>query len=563
MQNKGTKSIIVIALIAVAFFVVVLGGITLTKNIGKSSNQISEEKAEEKLAKIVKKISATEVPARKATVELSTSNLADELPEITKYPITVKGNGEIDLEIFASPEKSGSNYDGWMIEVAEKFNNLGISVNGKTVSVSIRTMNSGEGADYIISEKYLPDAFSPSSMLWGSLIESQGGSIKLEAERLVGNVAGVLLTKKKQEELISNYGSVNMKTITEATAKNELIMGYTNPLASSTGMNFLLSTLYAFDPSNILSETAKEGFTSFQMNVPYVAFTTMQMRESASSGSLDGMVMEYQTYTNNSDLSRDYTFTPFGYRHDNPIYSVGTLDGDKREALSQFINYCLDNESQNLATKYGFNQLDSYKVEMPQVDGATVLNAQKLWKENKDTGKSITAVFVADISGSMDGEPLQQLKNSLINGAQYINEKNKIGLVTYNSDVYINLPIAEFNLNQRAFFTGAVEDLECMGSTASFDAIAVAMNMLLEEKKANPNTKVMMFLLSDGETNSGHSLSDIRSILKAYEIPVYTIGYNADIEALKTISEINEAASINANSDDVIYKLKSLFNAQM
>ena len=85
----------------------------------------------------------------------------------------------------------------------------------------------------------------------------------------------------------------------------------------------------------------------------------------------------------------------------------------------------------------------------------------------------------------------------------------------------------------------------------------------MEEKAANPDAKLMLFVLSDGETNRGHSLNDIEGILRTLKIPVYTIGYNANISALNNISSINEAASINAESDDVIYKLASLFNAQM
>ena len=46
-------------------------------------------------------------------------------------------------------------------------------------------------------------------------------------------------------------------------------------------------------------------------------------------------------------------------------------------------------------------------------------------------------------------------------------------------------------------------------------------------------------------------------------MPCYTIGYNANLSALSELSAINEAASINADNDDVIYSLKSLFNAQM
>ena len=73
----------------------------------------------------------------------------------------------------------------------------------------------------------------------------------------------------------------------------------------------------------------------------------------------------------------------------------------------------------------------------------------------------------------------------------------------------------------------------------------------------------MLFVLSDGETNIGSTLNDTKDIFETFGIPIYTIGYNADIAALKQISEINEAANINATSDDVVYQLKNLFNAQM
>ncbi len=112
-------------------------------------------------------------------------------------------------------------------------------------------------------------------------------------------------------------------------------------------------------------------------------------------------------------------------------------------------------------------------------------------------------------------------------------------------------------------FAGAVNDLKAWGSTATFDAIAVALKMMEEQRAANPNLKPMIFVLSDGETNRGHSLNDIMDIVQSLKIPIYTIGYNADIQALQTISSIDEAASINADTDDVVYKLGNRFNAEM
>ena len=85
----------------------------------------------------------------------------------------------------------------------------------------------------------------------------------------------------------------------------------------------------------------------------------------------------------------------------------------------------------------------------------------------------------------------------------------------------------------------------------------------MDEKAKNPSAKLMLFVLTDGDTNSGHSLNDVEGMLRALKIPIYTIGYNANIKTLQAVSSINEAASINADTDDVIYKLGSLFNAEM
>lgn len=559
MQKKDILSFVIIAIIAfLAIFTVIR-----STNSSDDTSVMTEDQAGKKLSKYLKNVNVSNIPARKANVELEETDLKEELPDISKYPLSVEGSADVVIEIFSSPEKAGEGSDSWLSTMAQEFNKQSNAVNGKSVAISVRSIASGLGSDYIISGKYVPDAFTPSNNLWGSIMEAEGANVTVVTDRMVGNVAGVLLSKSVAKDITDTYGEVNIKTITQATADNKIAMGYTNPLSSSAGMNFLLSTLNAYDPSDILSDTAIAGFQQFQTNVPFVAYTTLQMRESAKTGSLTGMVIEYQLYKNDPDLRSQYEFIPYGVRHDNPLYAIGNLSTDKKEALDLFISYCESEESQKLATKYGFNGMEDYKSNLADYDGSTIMSAQKLWKENKDSGRSISAVFVADVSGSMGGDAINQLKTSLINGSKYINDENSIGLVSYDSNVYVNLPIAKFDLNQRSLFTGAVQDLQEGGATASFDALAVALNMLLEEKEKNPDAKLMLFLLSDGETNTGLNLQQISGILKAYKIPVYTIGYNADIEALETISSINEAASINADSDDVVYKLKNLFNAQM
>lgn len=560
---KKNKGIVIIAAVGILVFAAVLGGLFLTRNIGKSSSAISQESADKKLEKMVKRIEPKEVPARKEAVELSTTSLQDELPDINTYPLTVQPATELYVEILSSPEKAGDGTDGWFNEVAQKFNQQGYEVNGQPASVAVRNVSSGTAVEYISSGKYVPDAISPSNTFWGEMIKAEGVPVEMLTDRLAGNVAGVLLKEEKYNALMDKYGAINMKTITQATIDAEIIMGYTNPFASSAGLNFLVNTLYTYDNNNILSDTAVEGFNSFQTNIPFVSYTTMQMRDAAESGALDGFILEYQSYANLPDLKREYIFTPFGVRHDEPLYAVGTLSEDKKQLLNMFKDFCLNDENQKLASEYGFNYMDEYVSETPEFDGDTLIKAQKLWKENKDVGTPIVAVFVIDISGSMDGAPLNMLKESMINSMQYIKPDHYVGMVSYNNDVYVNLPVGQFDLNQQAYFKGAISDLIATGGTATFDGIAVGVDMLEKALEEHPDAKLMLFVLSDGDSNTGYSLNDVRDILETYSIPVYTIGYNADIAALEKISSINEAASINAETDDVIYKLKNLFNAQM
>lgn len=561
-MNK--KAIGILACVIVLVCAAVFGGIYVTRNIGKSEKVISEESAEKRLAKMVDKINPETGTPVKSPIEYdSAEDEADELPDIDTCKVMVEAETSLYAEIYSSPEKAGSGTDGWLCEMAAEFNEQGYEIGGQKASVQIRNVNSGQALDYIATGKAVPEGFAPSSMLWVDMLNAKGTATETISESLVGNVAGILLSSKTNEQIVEKYGSVDLKAITEATEAGEFAMGYTNPFASSAGLNFLICTLERYDLENPLSETATAGFQKFQKNVPFVALTTMQMREAAENGSLDGFIMEYQSYANDTLLSSNYTFTPYGYRHDNPLVSIESTSPEKKEILKLFAEYCGTEKAMARATEYGFNGMKDYTCEYQPVSGDILTAAQKLYKTNKDNGRPVIGVFVTDVSGSMDGEPLIALQTSLINSMKYINPENYIGLVSYADDVTVELPIGQFNLEQQTYFKGSVENLYASGGTATFDAICVALNMIRKQMEEYPDAKPMLFVLSDGETNVGYNLHDIRDVLSGLKIPVYTIGYNADLSALQSISSVNEAASIDASTDDVVYQLKTLFNANM
>ena len=544
--KKNTVIFIGITFIVIILAIIGIAAIFKNHKTGKSTESM------------LKHINVTQSDPVKASISLDDNTLFDELPEITKYPLQVDSRGDVVIEVMTSPEKAGQNYEAWLIDVAEQFNKSGNQTkSGKTIGINVRSVTSGLAADYIISNKHTPQLFTPSNYLWGEYVNANGGNVKLYNERLVGNTAGLLIDKNSEYK--------TFEEIIKAVQDGKINIGYTNPQTSSTGMNLLLSIMKMGD-ENMFSDAGIENFTKFQTNIPFVAYNTMQMRDSAQKGTLDGMILEYQTYINEPNVNKLYNFIPFGVRHDNPLYVVNEeyLSDDELDAIQQFNDYCMSSSCQGIATKYGFNANDDYKSSV-EFTGSEVNKALEIYKSNKDNGKDIIAVFVADCSGSMYGDPIIQLKQSLSNGMQYINENNYVGLVSYSDDVTIEVPIAKFDMNQKAYFQGGINGLSANGSTASYDAVIVAMDMIEKFKADKPDAKAMIFLLSDGYQNVGYGINTVTPAIKESQIPIYTISYtaDADTDAMRELSEINEAATINADSEDIVYKIKSLFNSQM
>ena len=525
---------------------------------------LSYEDALDEIESLLTKIDVTTVEDPTLDIYSDTTSEADALADIDTFDITVEGDGEINIEIAAATELSSDSPDDWLNVVAEAFNEEGYTINGKSVTVTVRQITSGEAYTYIAAGAYEPEVFIPSNYLWGEMLDASGIETEQITDRIAGNTAGILIESETYEEFIEAYGEATLETVLEASIAGDLTFAYTNPYTSSTGLNMLTAMLKAFDEDDPLSSEAQEKLLEYQQTSPPVAYTTSVLRNQAAKGIINAMVMEEQAYINTAELS-DYVYIPFGVRHDHPVYTFDWCTDEEKEAAELFTEYCLSDENQELASDKGFNLHDDYEGDDCGLTGAEIITAQQVWKESKNGGNPIVAVFVADVSGSMSGTPLASLQSALVSASAYIGSDNYVGLVSYASDVTINLEIAQFDATQQAYFSGEVKSLIASGSTATYDAIIVALSMLAEAAEEIPDATLMLFVLSDGVQNVGYSIDRVTPIIAGMDIPVYTICYNYDDDngELATLSDINEAAALNAESDDVVNQLRNLFNVTL
>ena len=160
--------------VRVAIAATALTLVTAACGVGESSSEpLDQATAVDQLGELADEIGWVDNTIdRTASIPPPTgANLADTLPPITEFPIRVQAPASADtvVEIWSSTEKSGElgTTDGWMTEVAEKFNDAGITLaDGSVAGVDLRGVASGTAYQFIAHGQELPDGFTPSSQLW-------------------------------------------------------------------------------------------------------------------------------------------------------------------------------------------------------------------------------------------------------------------------------------------------------------------------------------------------------------------------------------------------------------
>ncbi|MFV2063438.1 MAG: VWA domain-containing protein, partial [Chloroflexota bacterium] len=520
---NATSTKLLVALLGLAFVVV-----ACAEGFGETE-PLDQADAEQQVVARADDMGWLDDPVtRKASVSPPEKELADTLPDIDEFALVVdpqQRSDQVVAEIFVSTEKSGSGTDGWMVEAAEAFNRSDQKLaDGRDAKVAIRKIASGTGYQFVAAGDDIPAGFSPSNQLWIEMARTHS-PMSVVRDQTVPNVAGIVMKDETAAELRAEYGELDTEALIEAVIAGDVVMGYTNPFASSTGLNFLLSVLDDFaegDEARLVAPDVASVFEAFQEQVPFVAFTTLQMRESVEkdNGTLDAFVMEWQTYVNSDSLRSGFEFIPFGIRHDNPLYAFDVAPAEEREVLDLFGSYLGRDELQKKAADLGFAPPD-YVSDVAVPSGETLIEAQKLWKDKKDAGRPVYAVFVTDTSGSMAGSRINAVQQALGSAREFINPDASVGMVEFSDVVKKRLDIAPFDLNQQARFAAAVQDMAPEGGTAMYDGIMLGLSMLVEQRAIDPSGKYMLVVLTDGETNEGASFGDVDEIIAGLRIPVF------------------------------------------
>jgi Ca-activated chloride channel family protein len=165
--------------------------------------------------------------------------------------------------------------------------------------------------------------------------------------------------------------------------------------------------------------------------------------------------------------------------------------------------------------------------------------------------KRARILLVLDISGSMDGEKLKQVKAAGMAVLDVLSPDDEVGLWAFSDQIWKLVPIAPIGPNHPDF-ARHIDILAAGGGTALYRVAGDAVQTV--QTGWDPTRINAVVLLTDGQ-NSDPTNSDLNALLRSLEsqpaastVPVFTIGYgqDADLNTLKQIAQASTGRSYNA-----------------
>lgn len=261
------------------------------------------------------------------------------------------------------------------------------------------------------------------------------------------------------------------------------------------------------------------------------------------------------------------------------------LTADQRLAFGALRDYFLSPAAQKRILEAGYRPVDlSISLDDPaspikaengvdplqpktvlQIPGAGVLEVVRdVWWYTK---RHTNVYLVADVSGSMEGQKLDDAKEALQTFlAQIRGDAERVGLISFASRVREEVPLGELGSN-RATLQAAIDGLDLGGNTALLDAVDLAYKKLQAlDDRERINAIVVM---TDGqENNSAISLSELLRTIELGNkqgppVVIFCIAYGRDAD-MRVMERIASAAQGQARRGDLdtirqLYKLLSAY----
>ena len=376
----------------------------------------------------------------------------------------------------------------------------------------------------------------------------------------------------------TNNPNVTWKDIEAHSADGSFHFAMTNPAASNSGLTALIGVAAALSGSSDAIDTGtidKTALRSFFKGQTLTAGSSGFLSDAyvRDQAKLDGMI-NYESILmslnagGKLDENLELVYPKEGIV--TADYPFMLLNADKRDAYDKVVAWFKGPDVQRrlmtetlrrpavpgIALDPRFPQGSLVELPYPsKLDTINALITAFLDEERKPS----SAVFVLDVSGSMDGDRINSLKSALnaLTGTDQsltgqfsrFRAREQVTIITFSSDVSdvqdFTIDDTQPNGPDMQAIRDYVDALEAGGGTAIYTGLERAYDVVGRQQKADPNRLFSIVLMTDGENNGGASKEDFGAAYQALDpaaaaVHVYPILFGesntADMEAIATLT---------------------------
>jgi Ca-activated chloride channel homolog len=517
----------------------------------------------------------------------------------------------VQVSFAYSPEK-----EGLLTPLIERFNAERHLVGGRPVFVDARVIASGEAETRIARGTLKPVAWSPASSLWGRLLNFEA-DLALAGEdspSIVRTPLVIAMWEPMARALGWPDRGIGFAELVELARSGAgwgdfghpewgaFKLVHTNPEFSTSGLSAVVAEYYAatgkkegLTERDVTASRARRVVRDLERSIVHYGDTTLFIAEQMRArglGYASAVAMEEATLL---EFNRDRGGQPrlvALYPREGTFYSDNpfiVLDGDwvtpeQRRAAQAFRRFLAERISPEVAARAGFRpaSLDAAPVAPVSAENGAdpgqpervlglpeprVLAALKqAWREDR---KPANVLLVLDASGSMgSGGRLENAKDGVRAFLEQAAPQDRIGLTTFNDQIYHDVPVGPFRLNRRPL-SDSIDGLIAEGGTALFDATAEAFEIVHELAEQGDRINAVVLLTDGQDTDSATSLERVLAELDQGDsesiVRVFTIAYSPEAEeserALELIAATSGGKSYTGDTGDIetVYRSISSF----
>lgn len=430
-----------------------------------------------------------------------------------------------------------------------------------------------------------------------SLLAGDSGLIVTQEKTMLSPVVmGVKESVAREFGWIDNT-AVTWQDIADKAAAGDLRFAMTNPASSNSGFTSLVGVAAALSGSSDALEAGdinNEAMQGFFKGQALTAGSSGWLADSyvASQADLDGII-NYESVllslNESGQLQEDLVLI---YPQEGIItadYPLMLLNGDRREEYNALVDFLRAPAFQETLMETTLRRPvvpgvaldgripDPLLVELPFPNTADVIN-RLIFTYLDEQRVPAHAFFVLDVSGSMRGEGIRDLKTAMNNltgldtslTGQFsrFRARERITIITFNDHV---VTVQEFVIDDTnrdgedmAQVRSFVTRLNASGGTAVYSALAEAYRLVSEAQQQDPDRYYTIVLMSDGENTDGMGFRQFERNYEglapaAQDVRTFTVLFgNADEDAMQEIANVTGGRMFDGTSDSLSFIFKQI-----